>query len=58
VPVGVLLFDEVDFLESRPGFDLLLAADGGLDACVWFEPDQFVDVVFLGEAGEQFLLML
>ena len=51
MPVGVGLLDEGDFPVALPGFDLLFALDSRDDGIALLVPDQQLDVVPSGEAG-------
>jgi hypothetical protein len=52
LPLGVFGFDERDPFIPSPALDLLFAGDGDFGVAVGLEPNQFVDVVFLGKAGD------
>jgi len=51
-------FEEGDFLGTVPTLDFLFAGNRGAGGRVGLEPDQFGAVVFLGKAGDEFLLVL
>ena len=57
-PLGVGGDDEVVLFLSAPLFDLFFSGDGGADVVGGLVVDELVDVVLLGEAGDEFFLVL
>ena len=53
-----MFFDEEDFFLAAPAFELFFASDCVADVGEGFEVDEFGGVVGLGEAGDEFLLVL
>ena len=58
IQVWVVGFYEVEFLCSAPRFYLLFAGDSGDGVTEYLKIEQAVDVVFLGEASDEFLPVL
>jgi hypothetical protein len=57
MPIRVLLFDQPDLPSTIPFLYLLLACYGRNHVAMDFEPDQFPDIVSLGEAINDMLAM-
>jgi hypothetical protein len=56
--VRVVAFEQIDFPVALPLFDLLLAAERGSRRLVNLKPNESIDLVALGEAGNEFILVL
>jgi hypothetical protein len=58
IPVGIIFLDQRNLPRARPLFQPFLAFDGIFGVFKLLEVNEFHDIVFLGEAFDQFQLML
>jgi hypothetical protein len=58
VPSGVRFLDQADLPVALPAFDPFLPHDGCFDVVMRFEPDEALDAIVAGEAGDEAFTMM